>query len=94
MATTDPLLRFPPLVLALVVCLAGCGGPKVVPNAPVTLKEVPPAVLKVAQQKFPDVKFTSAWQTPAGDYELSGKTKKGKLHELVVTASGQVLEAE
>jgi len=80
--------------ILLAMCLAGCGGPKVVPNTPIALKEVPPTVLEVAKKKFPDVKFGSAWQTPAGDFELGGQTKRGKLHVLVVSPEGQILEAE
>jgi hypothetical protein len=87
---TNP--RLPALLLF--VCLSGCGGPTVVPNAPVTLKDVPPAVLAAAKKKFPDVKITTATQTPTGNFELSGQTKKGKLHELVVSSSGEILESE
>jgi hypothetical protein len=81
-------------IILLALALAGCGGPKVVPNAPVTIEDVPPAALAAAKKKFPDVKFTDAWQTPAGDFELMGQTKQGKRHEMVVSAAGQVLEAE
>ena len=65
-----------------------------VPNAPVTLADVPPTVVAAAKKKFPGIKVTAAWQTPSGDFELAGKTKSGKLHELVVSSAGQVLEAE
>ncbi|MBI2824008.1 MAG: hypothetical protein HYX69_04865 [Planctomycetia bacterium] len=79
---------------AIVLLVAGCGGPKVVPNAPVATADVPPAVLDAAKRQFPDVTFGAAWKTPSGDYELSGKNKRGKLHELVVSSDGRILEAE
>jgi hypothetical protein len=82
------------VLLLLAVAFAGCGGPKVVPNAPVDASEVPAAVIKAAQQRFPGTKVSSAWMTPDGHFELSCKTKQGKLHELVVSPSGAVLEAD
>ena len=80
--------------LVLAACFSGCGGPTVVPNTPVTLKEVPAAVIKAAEKKFPDAKVTTACKTPSGDFELYSQTRRGKLHLLVVSASGQILESE
>ena len=80
--------------IVLAACLGGCGGPTVVPNTPVTLKEVPAAVIKAAEKKFPDAKVTTACKNAAGNFELYSQTKRGKLHLLVVSESGQILEAE
>jgi hypothetical protein len=82
------------VALALSICLGGCGRPEVVPNTPVELNDVPQAVLTAAKKKFPDAKVTTACKTPSGDFELYSQTKRGKLHLLTVSESGQIIDAE
>jgi len=81
------------LLLVLLVC--GCGesigeGKKEI----VPLDKVPPAVMKAAQEKLPDIKFDSALKTTKGIYEVRGKTKNGKIQEVEVNEAGEVLLVE
>lgn len=52
------------------------------------------AALKAAKEKFPDLKFETAWKKPTGVYELTGKTKSGKIHDVEVTDAGEITEVE
>lgn len=85
-------MRWLVLLLALI-----CGCEKA--SAPrhkdvVPLDQLPPAVLKSAQTKLPDVKFETAWKTESGDYEVRGKAKTGKIHDVKVSEAGDVLETD
>ncbi|MBX6311840.1 MAG: PepSY domain-containing protein [Isosphaeraceae bacterium] len=82
---------------ALLGALCGCG--KHVPEAEdaVPLDQVPAAALKAAQERIPGVKFESAWKGKVGGkevYEIRGKTKEGKIREVEVTPSGEVVGEE
>jgi hypothetical protein len=79
------------LVLALVV-LAGCGGSE--KAVPVPFDQVPPNLIKIAQEQLPDVKFDHARKLPNGVYEIRGKGDKGKVREVEVSPEGKVLEIE
>jgi hypothetical protein len=81
------------LLVAVVVC--GCGesigeGKKEV----VAMDKVPPAVMKAAQDKLPDIKFDSVLKTSKGLYEVRGKAKTGKIREVEVNESGEVVAVE
>ena len=56
------------------------------------IAQVPAKDLKVAQGKFPDVKFDTAWKLNNGAIEMRGKNKIGKIHEVELSASGDVVE--
>ena len=78
-------------VLIIVVALAGCGQPTA---APIPLEQVPASIMKISQEKLPDVKFDRAVRRADGSYEISGKDKKGKVRDVELTASGEVTEVE
>ena len=70
-------------LLFLVVFICGCNsGDSARQNESVPLDKVPQAAMgaavKAAKEKFPDLKFESAWKKPSGVYEIVGKTKTGK----------------
>ena len=82
-------------LLLLVVLVGGCGerlgeGRKEI----VPLEKVPPAVMKAAQRKLPEIKFDSALKTSKGMYEVRGKAKNGKIQEVEVSEAGEVLAVE
>ncbi|HEY2837864.1 MAG TPA: hypothetical protein VGJ26_01860 [Pirellulales bacterium] len=81
----------------VLLLVAGCGKP-VKQDQPVALDKVPEPVMKAAltaiKEKFPDVKFHSATLRPNGVYEITGKSKTGKVHDVELSASGEVLEVE
>jgi hypothetical protein len=85
------------------VCLAlliitGCGRGVAERNEQVPLDKVPEpamkAAMKVAREKFPDLKFQNATLRSNGVYEITGKTKTGKIHDVEVRADGEVVEIE
>lgn len=60
----------------------------------VPLNEVPAAAIKAAQAELPGVKFDTAWKTEGGAFEIRGKTPQGKIRDVQVTASGEVVEVD
>lgn len=81
-------------VLLLIV---GCGKP-VKNDKPIAMDQVPEPIMKAAEaaikEKFPDVKFHTATLRPNGVYEITGKSKTGKTHDVEITAEGKVVEVE
>ena len=77
-----------------VFCI-GCGGEAIEIKQPLPLDQVPPQILKVAQDRYPDLKFSAAW-TEVEDgqsvYELKGQYKNGKMLEVEVSTDGKLLE--
>ena len=59
------------------------------------MDQVPPEILTVAQDKYPDLVFDAAFtETENGQpvYELKGKATSGKMMEVEVTKDGKILE--
>lgn len=80
-----------------VLAASGCGQAPPRRDVPVNLSDVPEEILKVAQEKLPDIKFDQAWKIKfkgQDAYELRGKNDRGKVREVEVSASGKVLEVE
>jgi hypothetical protein len=73
--------------------VAGCGdgGAKaqVVP-----LDQVPEPLVRKAQETLPEIKFDHARKLPNGNYEVRGKAKNGKVREVEMKPSGEVIEIE
>lgn len=80
-------------MMCLGVVLAGCGE-KESKSADVPLKDVPQPVMDVAKEKLPGVNFDQAWKTKNGNYEVRGKTKDGKVRDIQVKPSGEVVEVD
>ncbi|HEV8071240.1 MAG TPA: hypothetical protein VGP76_26230 [Planctomycetaceae bacterium] len=85
------MIRKTPALVAL-VALVGCAQSPAA--APIPLDQVPPSIMKISQEKLPDVKFDRAVKKADGGYEISGKDKKGKVHDVDLTATGEVTEVE
>jgi hypothetical protein len=85
-------------LLLLVVLVAGCSKSETAQKNSVPLDKVPAtamdAATKAAKEKFPDLRFESAWKKPSGVYEIVGKTKTGKVHDVEVTEAGEITEVE
>ena len=84
------MLRFS---YCLLVCLlAGCGSaPK---DQLVPLEQVPENVIAAARKALPDVTFDQALQRSDGRYEVRGKDKQGKVRDIDLSATGEILEIE
>ncbi len=91
-------MRTTPRRLALLLITAlgfGCG--KDLDDERIPIEDVPPAVLKAAKDKLPDVTFDAAYrETFEGKqvYEVRGKTKAGKTREVEVNDKGEVVNVE
>jgi hypothetical protein len=85
-------------LLLLVLLVGGCSNTEPAQKNSVPLNMVPTvamdAATKAAKEKFPDLKFESAWRKPTGVYEIVGKTKSGKTHDVEVTEAGEITEVE
>jgi hypothetical protein len=87
------------LLLLVVAAIAGCGRQEAKKGAEaIPLDQLPPVALeaatKAAREKLPGVKLERAYLKKDGRYEITGKSKTGKIHDVEVTASGEVLEVE
>ncbi len=80
------------LVIVVLLSLGGCGSGS--PAAPIPLDQVPASIMKISQEKLPEVKFDRALRRADGSYEISGKDKKGKVRDVELTATGEVTEVE
>lgn len=89
-------------VLAGFLVIPGCGEEGVTPDTirkPLPMAELPELVLKAAQKRLPDVKFTDAFQNlekgvTLQSYEIKGRNAKGKIREVRVSLTGEILEEE
>ena len=92
-ADLDPLLTY---ITQSVAALLGCES-EMDDSQPIDVEKVPASVLKVARDEMPDVDFERAWTGKTGGemtYEIRGTTASGKVREIRISASGQVLERE
>jgi hypothetical protein len=85
-------------VLALLLTLAATGceheptSDQIVP-----IESVPPNVLEVARKQLPGLTFDTAYKMKIEGkdaYEVRGKDKRGKIREVEVSATGEVLAIE
>jgi hypothetical protein len=84
------------LCVALATSQLGCGS-KTAPDPTIPLSEVAPQLVEVAQKTLPDVKFESARKKLVNGeevFEIRGKLPNGKVREVEVSKSGQVIEVE
>jgi hypothetical protein len=63
-------------------------------GAVVPLDQVPEPFVKKAKDTLPEVNFDHARRLPNGNYEIRGKMKNGKVREVEVNKSGDVVEIE
>lgn len=87
-------------ILWVMICVAaiatsvGCSKGAAERKQPLALEKVPSEILKVAQDKYPDVVFDAAFteiEDGQSVFELKGKTKSGKRYEVEVTKDGKIL---
>jgi hypothetical protein len=85
-----------PWLAAGALAIGGCGG-KLDTDERIPLDQVPPAVLKAARDKLPDVTFDTVYRDVYNGqpvYEVRGKTKNGKIRECEVNDKGEVVNVE
>lgn len=102
---TRRLLRLCCLAFALGTCGAqgGCGDtdlPAGLTKKAVSIDDVPPTARAAARRTVPSVDFKEAWQNldaqgKLHSYEIRGRqTSDGKIREVRVSTSGEILESE
>jgi hypothetical protein len=86
---------FPAVFLALA---PGCGeGGPPMSDEVVPTDQVPPVVLEAARKQLPGLTFDTVYKMKVGGkdaYEVRGKDKKGKVREVEVSPTGEVLAVE
>lgn len=83
-----------PLAFALLLSLImGCGGREPT-GKNVPLDQVPATVMNVAKEKLPNIAFEQAWTTPSGNYEVRGRDKNGKVRDIQIKPSGDIVEVD
>jgi hypothetical protein len=85
---------------ALMACLLmtawGCGE-EIIRLETVPLDKLPPGSMEAATKALPEVKFSEARKAKFNGrdaFEIRGKDKRGKIREVEVSTSGQILEIE
>ena len=80
----------------LLACVVGCENePK--SDDIVQIEQVPPNVMEAARKQLPGYKLDTAYKMKIDGkdaYEVRGKDKKGKVREVEVSATGEVLAIE
>lgn len=87
-------LRLLAVLLLPVAVAAGCSKTPTAPEAAMRIEDVPPELMKIAQQELPDVTFDTVWRKPSGTLEIRGKAKNGKVREVEVRPDGSIEEVE
>lgn len=88
--------RYGFLIAIFSLALFGCGEAPM-PGRGITvmkLEDVPPELVKAAQEKLPGVTFDTAWRKASGTYEIRGKQKNGKIREVDIEPNGTIVEVE
>jgi hypothetical protein len=80
----------------LLAAVWGCGE-EVERGEAVTFDQLPPGSMEAATKALPEVKFELVRKAKFNGqdaYEIRGKDKRGKVREVEVSTSGQILEIE
>jgi hypothetical protein len=84
------------VVLSLIFSIGCQGGPP--ESAPIVpIEQVPPNIMEVARKQLPGYTFDTVYKLKLDGkdaYEIRGKDKRGKVRELEVSTSGEVLAIE
>lgn len=84
------------LGLSLLVLAPGCEREPTADQI-VPLEQVPPKVMEAARKELPSYTFGTAYKMKIEGkdaYEIRGKDKRGKVREVEVSATGEVLGVE
>jgi uncharacterized membrane protein YkoI len=80
------------LGMVLAVLVSACAEkPK---DTLVPLEKIPENLMTIAREKLPGITFEQAVQRKDGRYEISGKDERGKVREIEISPTGEILEIE
>lgn len=77
----------------IAACAAGCGEGRQKLET-LRLEDVPPDLMKIAQEQLPGVVFDTVWKKASGTLEIRGKAKNGKIREVDIRPDGTIEEVE
>jgi uncharacterized membrane protein YkoI len=86
----------PLLVLSFVALACDCEKEPTADQI-VPMEQVPPKVMEAARKELPGYTFDTVYKMKIEGndaYEVRGKNKRGKVREVEVSATGEVLEVE
>lgn len=78
--------------VCLLIVLLGCGEAPKAELMPI--ETVPENIMAIAKEKLPGVKFDQAVKGADGRIEVIGKDSKGKVREIEISPTGEILEIE
>ena len=84
------------LSVALLFAL-GCSASPPASDPIIPLDQVPPHLLEIARKQLPGYTFDTVYKMKVDGkdaYEIRGKNDRGKVREVEVSATGEVLEIE
>jgi hypothetical protein len=82
---------------AIMLAACGCGGGEAEPAQSVPIDQVPPKLMQIAREKLPGITFDRAYKIDVKGkdaYEIRGKDSRGKIREVEVSTTGEILEVE
>ena len=86
------------LLLSLtVVFLSGCGDDAPKGDEVVALENIPPNLMEIAKKELPGIKFDEAFKMKVDGkdaFEIRGKDSRGKVREIELSTTGEIIEIE
>lgn len=85
------------LVAAMVILALGCAGSPPESDPIIPLDQVPPGIMEIARKQLPGFTFDTAYKMKVDGkdaYEVRGKDKRGKVREVEISATGEVIAIE
>jgi uncharacterized membrane protein YkoI len=89
--------RYEAVVVLSLVLVSGCGEERPKPDPIIPIEQVPARVVEEAKKALPGYTFYAVYQMKVDGknaYEFKGKNKQGKLREVELSATGEVLAIE
>jgi uncharacterized membrane protein YkoI len=90
-------MRKNPFVAMMLICAVGCASGRPESDPIVPIEQVPANVMDVARKQLPGYTFDTVYKMKIDGkdaYEVRGKDKRGKVREVEVSATGEVLAIE
>lgn len=82
---------------AILLSAFGCAGDEEEKAQSVPIDQVPPKLMEIARKELPGIPFDRAYKIDVNGkdaYEIRGKDNRGKIREVEVSTSGEVIEVE